>query len=74
MRTKIQLFVIATIIVGVPSKLKAKKVILLAGAILQCRLSNPNLPSKTAQLGEPSCPTPGHCTGLVSRCLLAAPI
>jgi hypothetical protein len=56
MRAQIKLLVlttITTIVLTAQPKLKAQEIIVPAGTILECTLMEPNLSSKTAEMGEP---------------------
>ena len=53
MRGSTKLLIVATIFLTAQTKLNAQEVIVPAGTILQCTLTEPNLSSKTTELGEP---------------------
>jgi hypothetical protein len=53
MRDQIKLLVLTTIVLTAQAKLKAQEIIVPAGTILECTLTEPNLSSKTAEMGEP---------------------
>lgn len=53
MRGQIKLLVFTTIVLTAQARLKAQEIIVPAGTILECTLMEPNLSSKTAEVGEP---------------------
>lgn len=53
MTARLHAVVISAILIVVPAALRGEEVIVPAGTILQCTLSEPNLSSKTAQPGDP---------------------
>jgi hypothetical protein len=53
MRGHIRLLVLSTLVLTAQARLKAQEIVVPAGTILECTLTDPTLSSKTAETGEP---------------------